>query len=64
MRGSKVNVVRVQAVADAVRSGAMSYRVTSEAYSVSVSSIAKHLKGEVRMAASVLSLEEGHFLTS
>ena len=58
MRQAKANVVRVQAVVDAVRSGAMSYRVASEAYSVSVSSTAKRLKGEVRMAASVLSLEE------
>ena len=63
MRRSKVDVVRAQAVVDAVRSGAMSYRVASEAYSISVSSIAKRLKGKVRMDASVgagtvLTLEE------
>ena len=53
MRRSKVDVVRAQAAVDAVRSGAMSYRVASEAYSISVSSIAKRLKGKVRMDASV-----------
>ena len=63
MRRSKVDVVRAQAAVDAMRSGAMSYRVASETYSVSVSSIAKRLKGEVRLnasvgAATVLSLEE------
>ena len=63
MRRSKVDVVRAQAAVDAMRSGAMSYRAASEAYSFSVSSIAKRLKGEVRMnasvgAATVLSLEE------
>ena len=55
--------MRAQVAVDAVRSGAMSYRVASEAYSVSVSSIAKRLKGKVRMdssvgAGTVLSLEE------
>ena len=59
--------MRAQAAVDAVRSGAMSYRVASESYSVSVGSIAKRLKGEVRMDASVgsgtvLSLEEENSL--
>ena len=45
----------------------MSYRVAPEAYSVSVSSIVKRSKGEVRMdaslgAATVLSLEEENSL--
>ncbi|CAN0191161.1 unnamed protein product, partial [Ascophyllum nodosum] len=45
----------------------MSYRVASEAYSISVSSIAKRLKGKVRMDASVgagtvLTLEEENSL--
>ena len=67
MRRSKVDVVRAQAAVDAVRSGAMSYRVASEAYSISVSSIAKRLKGKVRMDASVgagtvLTLEEENSL--
>ena len=67
MHRSEVDVVRAQAAVDAVRSGAMSYRVASEAYSVSVSSIAKRLKGKVRIDASVvagtvLSLEEENLI--
>ena len=67
MRRSKVDVVRAQAAVDVVRSGAMSYRVALEAYSISVSSIAKRLKGRVRMDASVdagtvLTLEEENSL--
>ena len=58
-----MTVVRAQAAVDAVQSGAMSYRVASEAQSVSVSSVAKRLKGETRMdvsvgGATVFSLEE------
>ena len=61
------DVALAQAAVDAVRSGAMSYRVASEAYSVSVRSIAERLKSEVRMdasvgAAKVLSLEEENSL--
>ena len=47
----KVDVVRAQAAVDAVRSGAMSYRAASQAFSVSLNSIAKRLKGGIRIDA-------------
>ena len=53
MRRSKVDSGRAQLAVDAVRSGAMSYRVASDKYNLSVTSIARRLKSEVAMDASV-----------